>query len=159
MKARIFALCLALSCAAAADAKLFRWATQGDPSTLDPHAQNEGLTNQVNAMVYEQLLQYDKEMRLVPLLATSWENPNPRTWIFHLRRGVKFHDGTPLTADDVVFSFERAKLSTSSFRIYATDSGTARRIDDLTVEFTTASPNPVEVSTVQNIFIMSRKWC
>ena len=156
---RILLILAALTFASVADARNFRWATQGDPTSLDPHAQNENLTNQVNAMVYETLLQYDKEMRLVPWLATSWENPSPNTWIFHLRRDVKFSDGTPFTADDVVFSFERVKTALSSFKLYATDSGAARRIDDHTVEFTTASPNPVEASTVASIFIMSRKWC
>ena len=156
---RILMLVLAFALAGAAEARNFRWATQGDPASLDPHAQNENLTNQVNAMVYETLLAYDKEMRLVPWLATSWENPSPNTWIFHLRRGVKFSDGTAFTADDVVFSFERVKGTSGSFKLYSTDSGIARRIDDYTVEFTTASPNPVETSTVASIYIMSRKWC
>jgi peptide/nickel transport system substrate-binding protein len=152
-------VCVALAWPMAATAQHFRWASQGDATTLDPHAQNEGLTNQINALVYESLLQYDKEMRLVPWLATSWENPNPSTWIFHLRRDVRFHDATPLTADDVVFSFERAKQTSASFRLYANEAGTARRIDDHTVEFTTAAPNPVETSVVATISIMSRKWC
>ena len=156
---RTLLLVLAFTLAGATEARNFRWATQGDPASLDPHAQNENLTNQVNAMVYETLLAYDKEMRLVPWLATSWENPSPNTWIFHLRRGVKFSDGTPLTADDVVFSFERVKGTSGSFKLYSTDSGIARRLDDHTVEFTTASPNPVETSTVASIYIMSRKWC
>jgi peptide/nickel transport system substrate-binding protein len=153
-----FLLCLCLA-SCLAHAANFRWATQGDATSLDPHAQNENVTNQINSMVYEQLLQYDKEMKLVPWLATSWENPSPNKWIFHLRRDVKFHDGTPFTADDVVFSFERVKGAVSSFKLYANDSGTPRRIDDYTVEFTTAAPNPVETSTVSSIFIMSRAWC
>ncbi|HEX7558191.1 MAG TPA: ABC transporter substrate-binding protein, partial [Usitatibacter sp.] len=157
MRAR-FLLCLCLA-SCLAHAANFRWATQGDATSLDPHAQNENLTNQINSMVYEQLLQYDKEMKLVPWLATSWENPSPNKWIFHLRRDVKFHDGTPFTADDVVFSFERVKGAVSSFKLYANDSGTPRKIDDYTVEFTTAAPNPVETSTVSAIFIMSRAWC
>ena len=159
MKLGIALLTIALALSPGADARNFRWATQGDPSSLDPHAQNENLTNQVNAMVYESLLQYDKQMKLVPWLATWWENPSPNTWIFRLRRDVKFSDGTPFTADDVVFSFERVKTAVSSFKLYATDSGVARRIGDYTVEFTTTSPNPVETSTVASIFIMSRKWC
>jgi peptide/nickel transport system substrate-binding protein len=158
MRVRLLA-CLTLACCLEALGANFRWATQGDASSLDPHAQNENLTNQINAMVYEQLLQYDKDMKLVPWLATSWENPGPDKWIFHLRRDVKFHDGTPFTADDVVFSFERVRTTVASFRIYGADSGVARRIDDHTVEFTTPSPNPVETGTVASIFIMSRKWC
>jgi peptide/nickel transport system substrate-binding protein len=156
---RAFLLCLFLALWLPADAKHLRWASQGDAASLDPHAQNEGLTNTMNAMVYERLLNYDKQMKLVPELATSWENPEPNRWVFKLRRDVKFHDGTPFTADDVVFSFERAKLTTASFKLFTNESGTARRIDDHTVEFTTAAPNPVELNTVSQIFIMSRAWC
>ncbi len=152
-------LALLLATALGASARTFRWASQGDAASLDPHAQNENVTNQIALLTYESLLQYDKQMKLIPMLATSWENPDPKRWIFHLRKGVKFHDGTPFTADDVVFSFERAKFTTASFRIFATDSGTARRIDDFTVEFVTLNPNPIELSTVASIAIMSRKWC
>ena len=160
MKIAILLLGLALGCPIPGTAKLFRWASQGDSTSMDPHAQNEGLTNSINAMAYEPLLAWDKRMRLQPALAVSWENPEPRRWLFRLRPGVKFHDGTPFTADDVVFSFERARQQpTGSFRLYANEAGVPRRIDDLTVEFTTASPNPVETHTVANIFIMSRKWC
>ena len=159
MIARLVLVCFALALLPCEAARHFRWASQGDAASLDPHAQNENVTNQINSMVYEQLLQYDREMKLVPWLATSWENPEPNRWIFHLRQGVKFHDGSPLTADDVVFSFERAKYTTASFKLYTNESGVARRIDDSTVEFITAKPNPVETSTVASIFIMSRKWC
>jgi peptide/nickel transport system substrate-binding protein len=145
--------------ASPAGAKTLRWASQGDAASLDPHAQNENVTNQVAALAYEALLTYDKQMKLVPSLAVSWENPDPKHWIFHLRRGVKFHDGTPFTADDVVFSFERAKTTTASFRLYSNDAGSARRLDDATVEFTNANQNPIELNTVASIFIMSRAWC
>jgi peptide/nickel transport system substrate-binding protein len=149
------ALALGLPCAA----KHFRWASQGDAASLDPHAQNEGVTNQINNMVYERLIDYDKKMKLVPMLATSWENPEPNRWVFKLRRDVKFHDGTPFTADDVVFSFDRAKYTTASFKLYALETGAARKVDDYTVEFVTTAPNPVEPAMVSNIFIMSKAWC
>jgi len=152
-------LVAALLVSLAVPAKNFRWASQGDASSMDPHAQNENVTNQLSAMVYENLLQRDKKMELVPWLATSYENPEPNRWIFHLRQGVKFHDGSPFTADDVVFTFERARTTTASFKLYATEVGTARRIDDSTVEFATAAPNPVLPSMIANIFIMSKAWC
>ena len=156
LTAAILAFALA---AAAAPAKTFRWASQGDAASLDPHAQNEGLTNQISALAYEALLQYDKHMRLRPMLAVSWENPQPTRWVFHLRPNVKFHDGTPFTADDVVFSFNRARTTTGSFKLYSTDVGNARKVDDLTVEFTSDKPNPVELGNIANIFIMSKAWC
>jgi peptide/nickel transport system substrate-binding protein len=152
-------LSLGLALCLPSGAKHFRWASQGDAASLDPHAQNEGVTNQVNNMVYERLLDYDKKMKLVPMLATSWENPEPNRWVFKLRRDVKFHDGTPFTADDVVFSFDRAKYTTASFKLYALEVGAARKVDDYTVEFVTTAPNPVEPSMVSNIFIMSKAWC
>jgi peptide/nickel transport system substrate-binding protein len=154
------ATCVAiLLVCASASAKHLRWASQGDAASLDPHAQNEGLTNTINAMVYERLIDYDKQMKLVPVLATSWENPGPNRWVFKLRQGVKFHDGTPFTADDVVFSFDRARYTTASFKLYALESGAARKIDDHTVEFTTAAPNPVELNTITQVFVMSKAWC
>jgi peptide/nickel transport system substrate-binding protein len=90
--------------APAADAVTLRWAGRGDMQTTDPHSQNENLTNNINALVYEFLVQRDKKLGLVPSLAESWTQVNPTTWRFKLRPGVKFHDGTPFTADDVVFS-------------------------------------------------------
>ena len=157
MRAAILLAALVLS--APLQAKHFRWASQGDAASLDPHAQNEGLTNTINAMAYERLFEYDKQMKMIPGLAIAWENPEANRWVFKLRRDVKFHDGTPFTADDVVFSFDRAKYTTASFKLYANEAGAARKVDDYTVEFITASPNPTELNTVAQIFIMSRAWC
>ena len=84
---------------------------------------------------------------------------NPTTWRFKLRPGIKFHDGTPFTADDVVFTFERARSDTSQLRAYANASGMPKKIDDLTVEFTTAGPNPMELEHIVTIYVMSRAWC
>ena len=156
---RTLVFCLALLVSLPGGAKHLRWASQGDAASLDPHAQNEGLTNTINGMVYERLINYDKQMKLVPELAVSWENPEPTRWVFKLRRGVKFHDGTPFTADDVVFSFERAKFTTASFKLYTLESGNARKVDDYTVEFVTSAPNPVELYNVTQVFVMSKAWC
>jgi peptide/nickel transport system substrate-binding protein len=145
--------------AVAADAVTLRWAGRGDMQTTDPHSQNEGLTNNINALVYEFLVQRDKNLGLIPSLAESWTQVNPTTWRFKLRPNVKFHDGTPFTADDVVFSYERAKSDTSQLRAYANAAGQAKKIDDLTVEFVTTGPNPIELEHVATINIMSKAWC
>ena len=152
-------LAAAGSFALPADAATLRWSNRGDMQTTDPHSQNEGLTNNINQLVYEFLVNRDKDLKLIPELAVSWERLNPTTWRFKLRPDVKFHDGTPFTADDVVFSFERARSDTSQLRVYANASGIPKKIDDLTVEFTTSGPNPIELEHLATINIMSRAWC
>ena len=153
--------CFIFAVATSASAKNFRWSTQGDAATLDPHSQNETFNNGINNLVYEYLVNRDRQSlsKHVPALAVSWTNTGPLTWIFKLRQGVKFHDGTPFTADDVVFSFNRARDSTVTFRLYSTQSGIAKKIDDYTVEFTTPVPNPVMLDSLSNIMIMSKAWC
>jgi len=154
----VLATAFLLAAAGSAPAKPFRWASQGDATTMDPHANNESLNNNQNNQVYEYLAQRDRQYKMVPWLATSWENVSPTKWIVKLRKGVRFHDGTPFTADDVVFSFDRARVSNSTFKLYATQAGIVRRIDDHTVEFTTPAPNPIFVEGLGDIMIMSKAW-
>ncbi len=159
---KLTALSLALAIglgAMTADAVTLRWAGRGDMQTTDPHSQNEGLTNNINELIYEFLVRRDKQLGIIPSLAESWTQVNPTTWRFKLRPNVKFHDGTPFTADDVVFSFERAKADTSQLRAYSNSAGVAKKIDDLTVEFTTSGPNPIMLERVATINIMSKAWC
>ncbi len=151
------ALCLALPCDLAA--KNLRWASQGDTSTLDPQAQNETFTNGINGLIYEYLVTYDKKLELSPALATSWKNTSPTTWVFQLRRDVKFHDGSAFSADDVVFTMERAKQSGTTFKMYSNQAGVAKKLDDYTIEFTTPVPNPILPITLTNLFIMNKAWC
>ena len=161
MLLRSLLLSILLAFASIADAKNFRWASQGDSATMDPHSQNETFNNGMNNMVYEYLVMRDKEVysTFVPALAASWTNPSPLKWIFKLRQRVKFQDGSLFTADDVVFSFNRARESSVTFKLYSTQSGIPRKIDDYTVEFTTAVPNPVMMESVGTIMIMSKAWC
>ena len=70
-----------------ADAVTLRWAGRGDMQTTDPHSQNEGLTNNINGLVYEFLVNRDKQLGLAPALAESWTQVNPTTWRFKLRSG------------------------------------------------------------------------
>src|SRR5712664_3020243 len=129
----------------AAQAKPFRWASQGDPQTIDPHSQNELLTNSVNGQMYETLVNRGKKLEIVPVLATEWKQIDPLTWRFMLRKGVKFHDGTPFTADDVLFSVHAANEQTS-------------KIDVHTVEFKLAEPNPVMLEHATLVQMMSKAW-
>jgi peptide/nickel transport system substrate-binding protein len=158
---RILAVAAAVGAAAATlvDAKTLRWSSQGDYLTADPHAQNELLTNSINGHVYEALLGRDRKLELIPCLAVSWKQTDPNTWIFNLRKGVKWHDGSDFTADDVVFSIKRAQGKTSNFRVYGNAVGEPRKIDDHTVEFKTPVPNPVMLQMLSNsLFIMNKAW-
>lgn len=142
----------------AAHSKTLRWASQGDILTMDPHAQNEGLTIAASSYVYEPLVQYDQEFNLAPGLATAWEQETPTLWRFTLREGVSFHDGSPFTADDVVFSIERALAPTSNFKAYVNGIKEARATGEHTVEIETDGPNPVLLRQLTNVFIMNRAW-
>ena len=160
---RLFALtacafALAATGVTSVTANPLRWASAGDPQTMDPHSQNEGLTNSVNSQVYEYLMIRDKKLKLGPGLATEWNQIDALTWQFKLRQGVKFHDGTPFSADDVVFSMERAKAPTSQIRVYANQAGTARKIDANTVEFKLPQVNPIFLDHVNSVMIMSKSW-
>ena len=144
---------------AVVQAKTLRWSTQGDPQTMDPYSQNENLTNNVNGQIYEKLVDRDQQLNIVPALALSWQQVNGQTWRFKLRPGVKFHDGTLFSADDVVFSIERAKHANSQLRVYANAVGTAVRIDDLTVELRQDKPNPIVLEHLTTLQMMSKAWC
>src|SRR5690554_5670284 len=139
-------------------AKPFHWASQGDILTMDPHAQNEGLTIAGSSYVYEPLVQYDEKFEIVEALATKWEQASPTVWRFTLRENVKFHDGTPFEADDVVFSIKRAMAPTSHFKAYVNGIKDVRAVDGLTVEIETSGPNLVLLRQLTNVFIMNRDW-
>ena len=157
--ARLATLAAAVLCVAfTADAKTLRWASQGDALTLDPHSQNEGPTTAMNSHVYEGLISRDPKLVKVPGLAVSWKPISADTWEFKLRPDVKFSDGTPFTADDVVFSYNRALAPTSDFRAYISSIKEVKAIDPLTVHIVTNGPNPILPDYTTSILIMSKAW-
>ncbi|QJR16168.1 ABC transporter substrate-binding protein [Usitatibacter palustris] len=149
---------LATLFALAADAKTLRWSSQGDILTMDPHAQNEGLNNSVSDHVYEPLVTRGKDLKIEPCLALSWKAEGTSAMRFKLRPNVKFHDGAPFTADDVVFSVERALAPTSNFSPYMQGITGAKKIDDLTVDITTSGPNPVLLAQLTEVRMVNRAW-
>jgi peptide/nickel transport system substrate-binding protein len=142
-----------------AGAANFRWSSQGDLTTLDPHANNESFLNSQMNMVYDTLTRRGKDYSIQPWLATSWKNTEPTKWVVKIRRDAKFSDGTPVTVEDVIFSHERARSADSTFKLYSNQMGAMRKIDDETLEFTTPIPNPVMHESLANIYIMSKAWC
>ncbi|MDO5680890.1 MAG: ABC transporter substrate-binding protein [Pelistega sp.] len=157
-KLLISALSAALLVPMAAQAKTFRWASQGDILTLDPHAQNEGLNIAASSYVYDTLVQYDKDFKITPMLATEWETPSDTLWRFKIREGVKFHDGSDFSAEDAAFSIHRAMAPTSNFKAYVYGIKQARAIDAHTLEIELIAPNPVLLRQLTNLFIMSKAW-
>ena len=148
----------ALAALLPADAKTLRWSSQGDILTMDPHSQNEGLNNSVSDHIYEPLVTRGKDLKIEPCLATSWQAVGPTTMRFKLRPNVRFHDGTPFTADDVIFSVERALAPTSNFSPYMQGITGAKKVDDLTVDINTNGPNPVLLPQLTEVRMMSRAW-
>lgn len=141
-------------------AETLRWARAGDALTLDPHAQNEGPTHTVRHQMYEPLIIRDVTGAFEPALATDWapKEGDPNVWVFNLRQGVKFHDGADLTAEDVVFSFERAKQPNSDMKELIGSITEVRAVDDHTIEMVTSGPNPILPSNLTNLFILDKGW-
>ena len=159
LRLRILAAALLLCIGAwPGEARTLRWSSQGDPGTLDPHAMNEELTMTMLSQIYEPLVTRDQRMELKPHLATSWEAVEPTLWRFQLREGVRFHDGSVLTAEDVAFSINRSRHPVSPFRIFVGLIREARAVGPLTVEIETTAPDPILVPKLTSVLVMSRAW-
>ena len=137
---------------------VLRWSSQGDAITLDPHAENEGLTLATQSQMYEPLVELSPDLRLIPALATSWSNVDDDTWSFTIRPNVRFHQGQTLTVDDVVFSFERALHEKSAMKTIIESIDRVEAVDDTIVHIHTKGPNPILPNQITNIYIMSREW-
>ncbi len=160
MKLFPFALATTLALGASlSHAVTLRVANQGDVQSMDPHSLNETLQLSFTASVYEALVGRDRKMGLVPLLATKWTQTSPTVWRFELRKGVKWHDGTAFTADDVVFTFKRASGDGSDMKGYTQSFKSVKKVDDTTVDIETAAPYPILPDVISNVYIMSKKWC
>src|SRR3954454_14292819 len=161
---RRLALAAALLCGtslavpAPAEAQVFRWANDGDVNSMDPYGRNETFLLAFNPTSSEPLVRRNKEMQVEPALAERWEQPSPTVWRFHLRQGVKFTDGTPFTADDVIFSVARVRAPGSNMASVLATVKEIRKIDAHTVEFETSRPNPILIQEITNFGIMSKAW-
>jgi len=144
---------------AEARAATFIYANQGDTLSMDPHMLNESLLLNFTGNVYESLVGRGRKLELEPELATEWKRTSPTVWRFNLRKGVKFHDGSPFTADDVLFSYERARGEGSDMKTYLGQVKELRKIDSHTLEIVTAEPFPILPDVLTLWRIMSRSWC
>ncbi|HEY2863288.1 MAG TPA: ABC transporter substrate-binding protein [Casimicrobiaceae bacterium] len=144
--------------AAPLHAATLRFASAFDPQSMDPHSLALQYQSRVVSQIYESLVSRDRDFAIEPALAASWQQLEPTRWRFKLRPNVKFHDGTPFNADDVVFSIHRAlhKLSQRSFQLRGVIE--ARKVDDLTVDFMLSAPDAVLPEKLIYVGIMSRAW-
>ncbi|MBO9679747.1 MAG: ABC transporter substrate-binding protein [Acidovorax sp.] len=143
----------------AAQASTFRFARASDVSSWDVHAQNVGVNNALHSAVYETLVEYNsKTFKPEPQLAAEWKRVSPTQLRVTLRQGVKFSDGSPLTAEDVKFSLERAKAKTSNYAVYAQGIDRVEVVDAKTVDIFSDVPNPVLVNQLTELRIMSKPW-
>ena len=103
-----------------------RWVTTTPPANLDPHAAVSAQTLDVTVQVFEPLVDTDWRANVEPSLALRWSLVSPTVWRFELRPSVTFHGGEPLTAEDVAFSFERARTPGSGRSDYLPGSPVSR---------------------------------
>jgi len=150
---------LLMFAAGAAAASDLRLGISAEPSSLDPHFHNLASNNNIAAHIFETLTKFDSDSMLVPALAESWRLIDDTTWEFKLRKGVKFHDGTELTAEDVIWSLDRPATITNSpgaFTLYTRQIASKQIIDPHTIRIRTASPYPLMLNDLSSIFIVSR---
>ena len=142
-----------------ASGQTLRYANQGELKSLDPYTLKETTTIAHHAHVYEGLVTRDKNLKMVPALAESWETPEPTRWRFHLRHNVKFHNGDPFTADDVLFSADRIRAKGSNFLSNVPADAKFVKVDDYTIDVVLPAPNPILMSQWDGWYIMDKKWC
>jgi peptide/nickel transport system substrate-binding protein len=153
------AVCIALAASVASAADL-RIGVASEVTTLDPHFFHLTSNTEIHKGIYSGLVTQDADMKVVPDLAVSWRTIDETHWEFKLRPGVTFQDGSPMTADDVVFTYERARNvpnSPGSFLQYLKHVTNIMAADPLTVVVQTDGPDPILLNELQNVWIVSRK--
>lgn len=143
---------------ASASAETFKWAGSTDPQTMDPHAVNSAPVLGFLNNVYEGLVRRNKTMRIEPALAESWEALGGNGWRFKLREGVTYHDGSAFTAEDVLFSYQRASSEEADVRSWFSPVSEVIVQDDYTIDFMTKAPNPLFPDSIANFMIMDKTW-
>ena len=143
-----------------ASAQEFKLAMSSPPTSLDPHFYNLFPNLNVSDHVFETLVTMDADSRVIPGLAESWTLVNNLTWEFKLRKGVKFHDGSEMTAEDVSWSIDRPATivgSPGKFDVYTKAIINKKIIDPHTIRFTTKEPYPLMLADLTSIYIVSKK--
>ena len=148
----------ALAAAGLTHAATLRIAGANDILTFDPAGQNHQTTLAYQQMVYESLIRYDEKYQITPSLATKLNFVSPTQLRFELRKGVKFHDGAPFTADDVVFSLTRTMTPPSNLTSATQSVKEVKKVDDHTVDVILKGPSPVVLRELVEARIMNKAW-
>ncbi len=155
MRRLLFLLLFLAGSALAADLRI---GLAADVTSMDPHAVNITPNNNIGWHVFDALVHIDQDARIVPGLAESWRALDGTTWEFKLRRGVRFHDGSPFTAEDVLFSIERAAtLPGGQYASFVQRLTSKQAVDPYTVRVKTATPYAMVPYDLNSIFIVSKK--
>jgi peptide/nickel transport system substrate-binding protein len=157
-KTLLIVLVLSVALTLPAGAKTLKFAFQGDARSMDPYSLNETFQLGYLGNIYEGLIRRGPNLEIEPALAVRWEVLEPTRWRFYLRKGVKFHNGTAFTADDVVFSAERVRAKTSDLKVRLAADTKVVKVDDHTVDFITSAPNPILHVEWGTWYIMSKSW-
>ncbi|MFT2097837.1 ABC transporter substrate-binding protein [Marinomonas sp. 2405UD66-6] len=145
--------------ATGANADTFRWASNTDPQTMDPHAVNSTPVLSFLNNIYEGLVRRGENMSIEPSLATSWEPLEGKNgWRFHLRENVTFQNGAAFTAEDVYFSYLRASNEVADVRSWFSPVSDVIVVDDYTIDFVTNNPNPLFPDSIANFMILDKDW-
>jgi peptide/nickel transport system substrate-binding protein len=143
--------------ASAADLKI---GVASEVTTLDPHFFHLTSNTEIDKLIYSGLVTQDVDLKVIPDLAVSWRTLDPTHWEFKLREGVKWHDGSPFTADDVVFTYQRARNvpnSPASFLQFLKHVAKTTAVDDHTLVIETDQPDPILLNEILNVWVVSRK--
>lgn len=142
----------------AAEAQTVRWGNNGEISTMDPHGAFSTANAAVLGNIYETLIRLDRDLKFEPGLATSWEVVAPDHYRFTIRQGVRFHDGTPMTAADVVASLRRAAVPNSPYAAVTHMIREVTQSGDWTVDVLLRGPYPVLINDLAGVSILSEAW-
>ncbi len=157
LRHKLSAISLAVAVAMSANAVDLKVAFDADPVSLDPMEQLSGATLQMANLVFDPLVRTNSKLEYTPRLAESWEQVSPTVTRFKLRPNVKFHSGNPMSADDVVWSFNRLKGS-GDFKAVFEPFSEMKKVDDLTVELVSKKPYPLVLSSAAYLFVMDSKF-
>ncbi|WP_024954505.1 ABC transporter substrate-binding protein [Sulfurospirillum arcachonense] len=158
MKKIIVGLATAALLCSGANAKTLSVGMSDGAQSMDPYFINNDDTNSILNNVFDSLISFDKDLHTQANLAESWSNPSPKEWIFKLRKGVKFHNGSDFNADDVIFSYDRVRnWDKSAFKSKVNMIESVSKVDEYTIKMVTNKPYPIFLRQLTYVNILDKE--